>query len=106
MDKITGEISPIKRINGEMLSEDKIDGNLTKKEKIISGNISTINTISGNIYSKQKIVGNVTYGNGWSIPMPIYDGGDWVTKKDIVLCYGSGRKSSPIFYVLKDKMNG
>jgi hypothetical protein len=76
MNKIIGNISPTKKINGEALpSNSKVDGKIANKKKKISGNISPVGTINGNVLSKRKISGNITYGNGSSDPSaPVYYG--------------------------------
>lgn len=79
MDKMTGDISPIIKIDGEVLFDKKIEGNIIIEEKSITNNISSTNTIDGNIFLEQTISGNISYGNGKESTIPIYRGSYEVT---------------------------
>lgn len=70
-DEITGELSPIQRIDG-----------------IITETLEDTDEITGMLTSLQIVDGKITYGNGTGETVPIYDGQYTVVPKafeDIVL---------------------
>lgn len=75
MDRVTGDISSIKKIDGGVSPNKKISGNITLSEEVgVVGNILPIDRIDGNVSNAQTINGNITYGNGGDSTVPVYDG--------------------------------